>query len=273
MSTEALFDFIQAYTLGSTEHHHKFLIKVNPKKWALNLYFINDFILHQLVTERNSSFTTTNSETQEQEDSIFIREHFYSENVVDIPTLSINQYKKDKSTIFSKFWKSIKKVGRRIYYGTKTILKSAATWLHKGLSFLKDKIIGPAINFYKYIRKQVRDYLKLFWKGLKRFFHFALRKPIITLENNHFVYTKFDVDFDCITFSSKGIAPQSILEHQNTITKLNRQLTLFTKITSEVIHAIISVWKFPLSAIQIILRIGRIVKLIIEHRTQVALAT
>ena len=145
--------------------------------------------------------------------------------------------------IFS-FFKNLAEKGRKIYYGVKSLIQSAFHGIRKGLIRIRDKLkewAGGVWSLLTLVTRKIRTGLKLFYQGLKRFFHFLLRKPIVSgSPGEGIVMSRYDLDFDGSVFISSQASGSLMLSHAQLCRSLAYQVNLFLVIAVKVIRHLLT---------------------------------
>ncbi len=189
---------------------------------------------------------------------------------------------KENQTIFDKIWaqiragfKKIIQVGRRIYHGAGTLIKSALRGLLNGLDWIKsraEKIAAPVVNFFRQVYKRIREGIRMAARSLNIFAHFVFGKPVITQDGHSFVLSRFDFDRDGVLFASNKAPPKLIQAHQRLLARLSASLSLLLSIAGQIIFLVRSIAGGPVSWLQIGFRIGTIVRKVFQEHLQPATA-
>jgi hypothetical protein len=157
-----------------------------------------------------------------------------------------------------RFFDGIKRLGRRVYYGARTLVVGAIKGLKDIWLYLRDEVVGPATNFFRHVFKQIREGIRSFFDGVRRFVHFVLRKPVISYNENELVFSRFDMDSDCLCYASYPNSSTLLIDHRVLVADLTRQLVIFMRIAGRVIGMIVTL-RPPFGWIRLALKIGRII--------------
>jgi len=155
---------------------------------------------------------------------------------------------------------------RRVYNGIKSIIASAMKGIKRIGRWIKKKakkVAGAVISFFKSITKRIREGILIFYRALRRFTVFVLRKPVITPERLHkmpvetkFVMTRFDLDSDVTIAKSSKLEPNILQEHKRLVHNLSFGLKIFLEIAGTVISFIRNLSN-PIGWIRLGVRIGK----------------
>ena len=163
-------------------------------------------------------------------------------------------------------------LGRRIYHGAKTLFKSAAEGLMKGYNWVRgqlNRLAGPVVNLFKVFYRGIREGIRLLAQSLPRFFHFVLRRPIITHDKayRYFATSRFDLDSDAILVVSKDAPADLIRSHARLCRNLARGLRICLIIVGKVFFYLTSIPAGPLNWIRIGFQIASIFDDVIYARS------
>ncbi|HFA47798.1 MAG TPA: hypothetical protein ENJ95_02125 [Bacteroidetes bacterium] len=157
---------------------------------------------------------------------------------------------------------------RRIYHGIKSIIASALGGIKRIKKWLKKqikKVAGAVVSFFKNISKRIREGILIFYRAMRRFTVFVLRKPVISPENyrhipddSPFILTRFDLDHDATIIKGKGLSPALMEQHGRMVHNLTFGLTVFLEIAGAAIYLIASL-RPPFGWLRLGVRIGRLV--------------
>ncbi len=198
--------------------------------WALNPYYLEEALFG--VLERADISLEACQEGIINE-SIYLKDNHTEKKAGGI------------TAVFSKIGKGILKcindaiaVGKKIYSGVKTLVKSAASAIANGYNWMKGKLeelAAPVVNFIRAFYFKARDGIKMAFEGMKRFVHFILGKPIVTSDEQAVVLTKLAIDCDSHAFVSSNAKPALVKKHIAHCRELRANLALFLKITGRVL--------------------------------------
>ncbi|MCH6259316.1 hypothetical protein MLD52_22370 [Puniceicoccaceae bacterium K14] len=107
------------------------------------------------------------------------------------------------------------------------ILKKAINFVIKGLK----KLVGTAIRIFKYGLARVRKVIRLVGLAIKRFKHWLLEKPFLTLseDKQHIAFTAAKRDSDSLFYVSPG-SPQALISRHMRLLKQMRLAFQFVAI-------------------------------------------
>lgn len=236
---QALTEFLAQEDMPRDEH----LIPIEGGLWVLNV---------QSVAQRLLSYQNAASLTDQEDYLADVAEE--TQSPVRLSDEVAQENEKKARTFFEK----IKSIGRRIYYGARSLIASAIKGVKKVWQFLRDEVIGPAASFFRHLFRQIRQAIKSFFEGVRRFIHFVLHKPVITLADQHFVIARFDVDFDAMQYVSANCPTATITAHRDMVSRLTHQLAMFMLIAGKAIGLIVSLQP-PIGYVKLALKLGKIV--------------
>lgn len=226
-----------------------FLVCLKDMTWAVNFA--------GLSAEMMAYRTTASTEDEEE---------YLSDNVE--PAVMTSGTAEAQKVVIERardFFEGIKRFARRVYYGARSLIRSAIRGITNVWHFIRDEIVGPVANFFRHLLKQIRTGIRVFFDGMKRFIYFLLKKPLITMQTPGFVVSKFDFDSDGMLFTNGGDATALLTTHLNLQARLTRQVSMFMKVTGEVLAMIISL-RPPFGWIRLALKIGKIIIGVVRER-------
>jgi hypothetical protein len=242
----ALLNFIAA---DSTKNRSEYMVCMKEMTWAVNF---------DALSEQMMVYKATASEHDEEEE-------LSEQAEPQVITAATEQVQKEAISRARKFFEDIKRVARRVYYGARSLIASALKGIRNVWHFIRDELIGPVANFFRHLLKQIRTGIRTFFDGMKRFIHFLLKKPLITVQESGFIVSKFDFDSDGMLFTNSVDATALLTTHLNLQAKLTRQVNIFMKVTGEVIGMILSMIP-PLGWIKLALKIGRVIIDVVRNK-------
>ncbi len=164
---------------------------------------------------------------------------------------------------------------RRIYNGIKSIIASAMKGIKRIGRWIKkkaEKVAGAVISFFKNITKRIREGITIFYRALRRFTIFVLRKPVVSPENfrqmpldTSIIMTRFDLDSDVKIVKGSALKPAVFQQHGRLIRSLTFGLRIFLEIAALAI-SIIRNLASPIGWIRLGVRIGKMVGRILRLR-------
>ena len=172
------------------------------------------------------------------------------------------------------FFANARRRGRRIYHGVRSAVSVAwqgigrvVKWLAKKLK----KITGAVVSFLKNVFKRIREGVQVFYRAMRRFGIFILRKPLVTPENfrklppdSPIVLTRFAYDLDTINIRSSRLSEALGKEHTRVVRNLLYGLSLFLEIAALAIPLIRSL--ATMSWVHLGVQLGRLtMRLIRKH--------
>ncbi len=132
----------------------------------------------------------------------------------------------------------IKKRGvvRRIYYGIKSIASTLINSLKEIFKILKKgikKLIYLAKNLIKIVYKEIREGVRKFKDGMK--FLFGKRQFITPTSNGAAILTKFDFDFDVLSFAPANVKEAELLSHVRHLYRFSNNLDFSLVLTAKIL--------------------------------------
>ncbi len=240
--------------------HDDFLLPLEDGFWAVNLPKTAE-----LLAEYDEK--VEDSEAQEEE----LINHI-PEDTEDRVLQSEMEHQPEEVTAFLAEGHQGK---RRIYNGIKSIIASAMKGIKRIGRWIKKqvkKVAGAVISFFKSITKRIREGILIFYRALRRFTIFVLRKPIISPENfrqmpldTSIIMTRFDLDSDVKIVKSAELPPAVFQRHGRLIRNLSFGLKIFLEIAGLVISTIRNLSN-PIGWIRLGVRIGKMVAKILHLR-------
>jgi hypothetical protein len=250
---QALLDFA---ALDGELRREDMVVYTGNNIWAFSFKAVSEKLLKYLQAAPAPIEEIEEQLSDRAEDEMRIRAMVTDEQALSLKTGP----EKENISFVRRFFEGIKRIGRRVYYSARSLIHTALNGLKDIWKFIEDRVVGPAANFFRHLFRQIRQGIRTFFDGVKRFVHFLLRKPVTTInnENTHLISSRYDLDSDCITFISDGSAAALIAEHNGLVMRLTNQLAVFLRVTGKIIGLIISL-RPPFGWIRLALKIGAIV--------------
>jgi hypothetical protein len=226
--------------------------------WALNLEFLERRLFARL--ERSpSSFSGCCEVVREY--SVYVKER-----------------NADHAALFTSVWDEVGKgsqgiilLGRRIYYGTKTLLRSGANALLKGFNWISgaiEKLAAPVLNFLHSFFRLAREGVQTAVQALERASHLALGKPIISRRGDDWALTRFDSDCDALLWVSEKSPFDLVRSHSQLCRAMARDLDFFLTVAGKVFSYMIRIAEGPPGWFRMALDLGMMVRDALKTRTE-----
>ena len=151
------------------------------------------------------------------------------------------------------------KLIRRIYYGIKSIASTLLDALKDIFRLIKSavkKLIYLVKNLVKIVYKEIREGVRKFKDGMK--FLFGKRQFITPTASGSAILTKFDFDFDTLTFTPPKASDQELSEHTSNLFRFSNNLDFALVLTAKVLKWTLKIIKIgtPLGWARLALQIA-----------------
>ncbi len=125
---------------------------------------------------------------------------------------------------------------RRIYYGIKNIATTLFDALNDLISIIKsgiEKLIYLLKNLIKIVYKEIREGVRKFKDGM--IFLFGKRQFATPVGIDSAIITKFDFDFDAITFAPPQVSKKEMKIHTETLLRFSNNLNFSLVLTGKIL--------------------------------------
>lgn len=149
-------------------------------------------------------------------------------------------------------------LGRRLYLGTKSLVRSISLGMKKLLrTFVEGvkKLVRLGQNLAKLLFRMVREALRVFGHGLEFLFS---KRTITTNQGNALgAYTKFDFDMDVMNFYRSGLGKEAMALHVQSVDQVVNGLYMSLELTGVVLNIAVNVIKGPVGWVKLAMVLAR----------------
>lgn len=131
-------------------------------------------------------------------------------------------------------FRSTVRSGRRVALGLRSLAAAAWNGVKRGLAWISETVgdfLASAKAFVKLAFRSAREAVGNLVRALRRFVHFVIGKPIVTLDEDGRVvaFSEFAADRDSLVWFDPD-AQEGVAEHQDLIARLARGLRIFLRV-------------------------------------------
>ena len=164
----------------------------------------------------------------------------------------------DSFKAYGRETKSNIREGRRVYYGSRSLVRSLSAGIKKVVDFFvrgAKRIAKIAQNLAKLLFRMLREGLRVLGRGLK----FLFGKRTITTRQGEEVaaLTNFDFDMDVHGIFRPGLGKEALALHRESLQRVVNGLMFSMELTGTVLNIVVNVLKGPVGWVKLAMTLAR----------------